>query len=76
MSRRHAPVRRWRVGDRCQTPTEVRLAHGGTRTYWQDAEVVAVRGERVVVRRYSWEFEHLWWELRPASKHLPWRRSL
>jgi hypothetical protein len=71
MSRRHAPTRRWHVGDRCLTPVEIRMAYPPpvTRTYWEQGVVVAVRGDRIVVRRYSWEHVHPWWELRVPPRH-------
>lgn len=39
-----------------------------TRTYWTRCEVVAVRGDRVVVRRHRWETVHPWWALRVPPK--------
>lgn len=71
MSRRKPPPRRWHVGDRCQVPTYLRIqSTGRSVTRWTDAEVVAVRGDRVVVRQYSFETEHPSWELREKPKPL------
>ena len=73
MSRRRAPARRWHVGDLCLAPTEARIGYPPplTRTYWEPSIVVAVRGDRVVVRRHRWEHVHPWWELRQPPKHYP-----
>jgi hypothetical protein len=69
MSRRRASQHRWHVGDRCQVPNRYQLA-GRSVTRWENAEVVAVRGDRVVVRRWSFETEHPGWELREPPRHL------
>lgn len=71
MSRRHAPTRHWHVGDHCQTPHYQQGHVAG----WQDGEVVALRGDLVVVRQYRWESEHPAWELRQPPAHVGlWRR--
>jgi hypothetical protein len=70
MSRRQAPARRWHVGDPCWTPIELRMARGGIRTDWQPGEVVAVRGDQVVVRQYRWEKAYPWWRLRVPPRHV------
>lgn len=62
MSRRKPPSSHWHVGDCCQVLNVYR--------HWQDAEVVAVRGDRVVVRRSRWESVHPCWELRVKPKPL------
>jgi hypothetical protein len=64
MSRRKPPTQRWHVGDRCLTPVEIPMARGGTRTDWRGGEVVAVRGDRIIVRYYRWERSYPWWQLR------------
>lgn len=69
MSRRKPLPRRWHLGDPCQVPYTYRYGDR-TITGWQDAEVVAVRGDRVVVRRYRWESEHPCCELRRKPKPL------
>lgn len=66
MSRRHAPTWHWRVGDRCQVP----WYRAGHVVGWRNAEVVAVRGDRVVVRMYHWETEHPGWEVRQPPAHV------
>jgi len=69
VSRRKPPSHHWHVGDSCQVLIVWYLA-GRERSHWQDAEVVAVRGDRVVVRRGSWESVHPCWELREKPKPL------
>lgn len=72
MSRRHAPVRRWHVGDRVSFPYEHRIPAGDsfrTVTRWGVGEVVAVRGDRVVVRYIRWEREWPGWALRRPWRH-------
>lgn len=54
MSRRKPPSHRWHVGERCQVSV-VYFIDGREMGRWDNAEVVAVRGDRVVVRRYRWE---------------------
>jgi hypothetical protein len=69
MARRRAPARRWHVGDACRVPTEGHTVYPPYHnTHWQRAEVVAVRGDRVVVRCYGWERVHPWWEVCPPLK--------
>ena len=70
MSRRKPPPRRWHVGDRCQVPIYLRRQSSGRSvTTWADAQVVAVRGERVIVDYYGHELERPFWELREPPPH-------
>ncbi len=74
MSRRKPPLRRWRIGDACRVPTHLRIASSGrTVVSWSPAEVVSMRGDRVVVSAYGFESERPAWELREPRRHRrPW----
>ncbi len=70
MSRRHAPDRKWHVGDKCLWPVYLRIQSSGKSIVrWSPGEVVAVRDGKVVVRQYIWETEYNWWEIKPVPRH-------
>jgi hypothetical protein len=67
VSRRKPPLHHWHVGDSCQV-SHTYWFNSRPRTSILTGEVVAVRGERVVVDCYGFESEHCWWELRVPPK--------
>jgi hypothetical protein len=73
MARRHAPTKRWHIGDACQVPYTWRYGDRVISGWSNNAEVVSVRGDRVVVRWHrhpgaQWEHVYPWWELRVPPK--------
>jgi hypothetical protein len=60
---------RWKIGDRVLRPVFGPRALLTRPQQWAPAVVEIVRGDRVVVRSYCWEYEHAATDLLPPRKH-------
>lgn len=59
-------ARRWRIGDEVLRPWRTRRHATQVIGGWHRAVVVAIRGDRVIVRCFGHEYEHPGYELRPV----------